>query len=122
MNPFSPGFVALVDDAKTRVRHIDAAELKRMLEAGEPIVLIDVREESEWEAGHAEGAIHLCKYTIERDIESRVPDHSAAILLYCGRGYLSALAADNLRKMGYEKVMSLDGGWRAYIRAGLPIE
>jgi rhodanese-related sulfurtransferase len=116
------GFLALVDDAKTRVKQIDIQEFRRMCETGERFVLIDVREDSEWAAGHAAGAVHLCKGVIERDIESRVPDHAAKLVLYCGGGFRSALAADNLLKMGYQNPISLDGGWRAYQGSGLPIE
>ncbi len=122
MKTHSPGFLALVSDAKSRIRTIDMEELKRMRESGQPFRLIDVREESEWAAGHAAGAIHLGKGIIERDIETAVPDHEATLVLYCGGGYRSALAADNLRKMGYRNVISLDGGWRAYRDSGLPVE
>jgi rhodanese-related sulfurtransferase len=93
-----------------------------MGETGEPFLLIDVREDSEWAAGHAAKAIHLCKGIIERDIETRVPDRNAKLVLYCGGGFRSALAADNLQKMGYKNPISLDGGWRAYQESGLPIE
>jgi rhodanese-related sulfurtransferase len=118
----SPGFLAIVNDAKTRVRQIDVHELRRMREAGEPLVLIDTREESEWAAGHVAGAVHLSKGIIERDIETAIPDHDARLVLYCGGGYRSALAADNLQKMGYRNVISLDGGWRALKESGLPLE
>jgi rhodanese-related sulfurtransferase len=118
----SPGFVALVDDAKSRIRQIDVAQYKRMREAGEPHLLIDTREESEWAAGHVAGAVHLSKGIIERDIETRVPDHSMTLVLYCGGGYRSALVADNLQKMGYANAISLDGGWRALKESGLELE
>jgi rhodanese-related sulfurtransferase len=118
----SPGFLAIVNDAKTRVRQIDVHELRRMREAGEPLVLIDTREESEWAAGHVAGAVHLSKGIIERDIETAIPDHDARLVLYCGGGYRSALAADNLQKMGYRNVISLDGGWHALKESGLPLE
>ncbi len=118
----NPGFLALVNDAKTRIRHIDVEEFKRMRESGEPFLLVDVREESEWAAGHAAGAVHIGKGVIERDIETKVPDPATTMVLYCGGGYRSALVADNLRKMGYRNAISLDGGWRAYQAAGLPAE
>jgi rhodanese-related sulfurtransferase len=118
----SPGFLKLVDDAKTRVRQIDIDELKRMRERGEEFALVDTREESEWAAAHAAGSIHLSKGIIERDIETKIPDPDATIVLYCGGGYRSALAADNLRKMGYRNAISLAGGWRAYKDSGLPVE
>lgn len=116
------GFLKLVDDAKTRIRQIDIREYARMKEEGEPHLLVDVREDSEWNAGHAVGAIHLSKGIIERDVESKVPDKTTRMVLYCGGGYRSALAADSLRQMGYTQAISLDGGWRAYQEAELPIE
>jgi rhodanese-related sulfurtransferase len=116
------GFLTLVNDAKSRVKEIGIDEFQRMRAAGEQFLLIDVREDSEWAAGHAAGATHLGKGIIERDIEQKVPDHSAKMVLYCGGGYRSALAADALGKMGYTNAISLDGGWRAYTGAELPIE
>ena len=116
------GFLALVADAKTRVQEITLDEYKAMAEKGEAGLLIDTREESEWAAGHAAGAIWLGKGIIERDIESKVPDHDQKMVLYCGGGYRSALAADALQKMGYTNVISLDGGWRAWTTAGMPVE
>ena len=118
----NPGFLALVNDAKSRVREVDIDQYKRMVAAGESHLLIDVREDSEWAAGHAAGALHLGKGIIERDIETKVPDKSTPMVLYCGGGYRSALAADALQKMGYSNVISLDGGWRAYQGANLPVE
>ncbi|MEP7364985.1 MAG: rhodanese-like domain-containing protein [Acidobacteriota bacterium] len=117
-----PGFLALVADAKTRVREITLDEYKTMAEKGEAGLLIDTREESEWAAGHAAGAIWLGKGIIERDIEQKVPDHDQKLVLYCGGGYRSALAADALQKMGYTNVISLDGGWRAWSNGGMPVE
>ena len=114
------GFLALVSDAKTRIKEINVEAYRKMATA-EPL-LIDVREESEWAAGHAKGAIHLGKGIIERDIERMVPDKETRIVLYCGGGYRSALAADSLGKMGYANVISLDGGWKAYSESGLPVE
>jgi rhodanese-related sulfurtransferase len=118
----SPGFLALVNDAKKRIREIDIEEYKRLREIGEPGQLVDVREDHEWQAAHAAGAIHLSKGVIERDIEKTIPDKSAKLVLYCGGGFRSALATDNLQKMGYTNVISLDGGWRAIEGSGLPLE
>jgi rhodanese-related sulfurtransferase len=118
----NPGFLALVNDAKTRIREIGMAEYRKMLAAGEPHLLVDVREESEWAAGHATGALHLGKGIIERDIEVEVPEKNTKLVLYCGGGFRSALVADALRKMGYGSAFSLDGGWRAYQASGLPVE
>jgi len=117
----SPGFLAIVDDAKSRIRQVDIDEYRRMLDAGEEHLLIDVREESEWAAGHAANAIHLGKGIIERDIEVRVPDKRTSLVLYCGGGYRSALASDALQRMGYTRVASLDGGWRAIEPSGIPL-
>lgn len=117
----STEFLKLVDDAKSRVREVNVAETQRKLETGRAI-LIDVREESEWEAGHARGAQHLGKGIIERDIEERVPDKSAELILYCGGGFRSALSADSLQKMGYTNVASMAGGWRAWQAGGAPVE
>jgi rhodanese-related sulfurtransferase len=117
----SPGFLKLVEDAKSRVREVSIDEARRKLATGKA-KLIDVREESEWEAGHARGAQHLGKGVIERDIEVRVPDKNAELILYCGGGFRSALATDNLQKMGYTNVHSLDGGWRAWQAAGAPVD
>ena len=114
----NPGFLALVKDAKSRIPEIDIAAYRKMPREGH--LLVDVREDQEWAAGHAAGAIHLSKGIIERDIETQVPDKSAKLVLYCGGGYRSALAADALRLMGYTDVISLDGGWRAWNEAGLP--
>jgi rhodanese-related sulfurtransferase len=116
----SPGFLKIVDDAKTRIREMSVDETRRKLEAGKAKV-VDVREESEWAAGHVRGAEHLGKGVIERDIESRIPDKSAEIILYCGGGFRAALSADNLQKMGYRNVASMAGGWRAWNEAGGPV-
>ena len=115
-------FLALVNDAKKRIKETNVADMKRRMDAGEKIVLVDVREESEWGQGHLPGAIHLGKGVIERDIEQRVPDTNAKIVLYCGGGFRSALTADNLQKMGYTNVESMDGGWKGWIGAGLPTQ
>jgi rhodanese-related sulfurtransferase len=114
--------MALVNDAKSRIREIDIEAYKRKAVSGESFLTIDVREESEWAAGHAAGAMHLGKGIIERDIEAKVARKDTPMVLYCGGGYRSALAADALQKMGYTDVVSLDGGWRAYQDAQLPIE
>ena len=111
----------LVQDAKGRVKEEDFRETKKRLDAGEKIVLIDTREESEWARGHIPGAVHLSKGIIERDIEKTVPDKDATVVLYCGGGFRSALAADNLQKMGYRNVISMDGGWRGWTEAGFPV-
>jgi len=116
------GFLAIVNDAKTRVKELDFREVKRRLDAGEKLTLVDVREDNEWARGHLPGAVHLGKGIIERDIEQTVPDKSATLVLYCGGGFRSALAADNLQKMGYTNCISMDGGWRAWTEAGYPIE
>lgn len=116
------GFLALVNDAKTRVQEISIQHYLEMASSGKPHLLVDVREEGEWGAGHAAGAIHLGKGVIERDIEAKVPDRDATIVLYCGGGFRSALAGDALLKMGYTGILSLDGGWRAIQASGLPLE
>ena len=118
----TPAFLALVRDSKQRVRETTIPELKKRLDAKEEFHLIDVREDHEWAAGHIPGAIHLSRGIIERDIESQIPDREAEILLYCGGGYRSALVADNLQKMGYKHVVSVDGGWRGWTGAGFPVE
>lgn len=112
------GFLKVVDDAKSRVREIDVAGALERQKAGAR--LIDVREDNEWERGHADGAEHLGRGIIERDIETAVPEHDAELILYCGGGYRSALAADNLQRMGYTNVYSLAGGWKAWKDAGAP--
>jgi rhodanese-related sulfurtransferase len=122
MKQHSPGFLAIAQDAKSRVHEIDIEEYKRLREAGEAGQLVDVREDHEWDAAHATEAIHLSKGIIERDIEKTFPDKSTRLVLYCGGGYRSALATDSLQKMGYSNILSLDGGWRAIEPSGLPIE
>ena len=116
----NPGFLGLVNDAKSRVKEVNIDEYKKMPKQGH--VLIDVREDSEWQDGHAAGAVHLGKGVIERDIEKAIPDKDATLVLYCGGGYRSALATDNIQKMGYRNVLSLDGGWRAIEASDLPLE
>jgi len=117
----SPRFERLVDDARTRVHEVDVHHVKWMLDNGEDFDLIDVREESEFAAGHLPRAIHLGKGVIERDIETKVPDLGRQLVLYCGGGYRSALAADAIQKMGYTNVISMDGGFRGWREAGYPL-
>jgi rhodanese-related sulfurtransferase len=116
----STQFLKLVQEAKKHVKETNVAEVKRRGDAGEKFLLVDVREDNEWARGHVTGAVHLSKGIIERDIEQRVPDTSAKIILYCGGGFRSALAAENLQKMGYTNVESMDGGWKGWVEAGLP--
>jgi rhodanese-related sulfurtransferase len=118
----NPRFLEIVNDAKSRVKEIDIEGYRRMMKSGEPHMLVDVREDNEWAAGHAAGAVHLGKGIIERDIEAKAPAKDTTLVLYCGGGFRSALAADNLQKMGYTKAISLDGGWKAWQQAGLPVE
>jgi rhodanese-related sulfurtransferase len=115
-------FLALVLDAKSRVQETTVAEVKERLDRGERLTIIDVREESEWDQGHVPGAIHLSKGIIERDVERMFPDPGTEFILYCGGGYRSALAADNLTKMGYTRAISMDGGMRGWREAGLDVE
>jgi rhodanese-related sulfurtransferase len=118
----SAGFLAIVEDAKKRIKEIDIAGYKQLLAAGEAGQLVDVREEHEYAAAHAAGAMHLSKGIIERDIETTFPDKGTRLVLYCGGGYRSALATDNIQKMGYRNVLSLDGGWRAIEASDLPLD
>jgi rhodanese-related sulfurtransferase len=118
----SPGFLTLVNDAKSRIRETDVAGYKEMLARGETPVLVDVREDHEYNAAHVKGAVHLSKGIIELDIEARYPDKETTLVLYCGGGFRSALSADALVKMGYANAISLDGGWRALKESGLPLE
>jgi rhodanese-related sulfurtransferase len=116
----SAQFLKLVQDAKSRVKETNFADVKRRMDAGEKFILVDVREDNEWAQGHLPGAVHLGKGIIERDIEQQVPDTGAKLILYCGGGFRSALAGDNLQKMGYTNVESMDGGWKGWLSAGLP--
>jgi rhodanese-related sulfurtransferase len=120
--PHNQGFLKLVNDAKARVREIDMEGYRAMVSAKEPHVLVDTREESEWAAGHVKGAVHMSKGVIERDIETKVPDKTTKLVLYCGGGFRSALVADNLEKMGYTNAISLDGGWRVLKDSGMEVE
>ena len=116
------GFLNIVNDAKTRVREVSVAETQQRIRDNPEAKLIDVREDNEWNAAHAAGAMHLGKGIIERDIETTVPDKDTELILYCGGGYRSALATDSLQKMGYRNVWSMAGGWRAWQEANAPIE
>ncbi|HUQ21053.1 MAG TPA: rhodanese-like domain-containing protein [Gemmatimonadaceae bacterium] len=117
----SPGFLAIVEDAKSRIQEISIDETRERLKSG-TARLIDVREDHEWEEARIEGAEHLGKGIIERDIETVVPDTTSELILYCGGGFRAALVADVLHKMGYTNVKSMSGGWRAWLEAGGPIE
>ncbi len=117
----APGFLKIVADAKTRVKECTVPDVQARLAAGEKLTLVDVREESEYAAGHVPGAIHIGKGVMERDVEAKIPDPATEIILYCGGGFRSALAADNLQKMGYTNVISMDGGWRDWTARGLPV-
>jgi rhodanese-related sulfurtransferase len=117
----SPRFLQIVDDARKRVRENTVDQVKARLDRGEKFLLVDVREESEFAKDHLPGAIHLGKGVIERDVEVRVPEFNAPVVLYCGGGYRSALAADNLQKMGYTNVISMDGGIRVWREKGYPL-
>lgn len=117
----SEGFLKIVTDAKQRVREVTTSEVKSKLDRQEKVLIIDVREESEFAKDHLPGAIHLGKGVIERDIEERIPDHNASLILYCGGGFRSALAADNIQQMGYRNVLSMDGGMREWREKGYPV-
>jgi rhodanese-related sulfurtransferase len=116
------GFLTVVNDAKTRIKEVSVAEIRARLAANPDALLIDVREDNEWQAGHAKDAEHLGKGIIERDIETIVPAKSTELILYCGGGYRSALASDALQKMGYTNVWSMAGGWKAWKESGAPVE
>jgi rhodanese-related sulfurtransferase len=117
----SPAFLKLVQDAKTRIKECAVADVKARLDRGEKFTLVDVREESEWAKDHLPGAVHIGKGVLERDIEAKVPDRGTPLVLYCGGGFRSALAADNLQKMGYTNVISMDGGIRVWREKGYPL-
>src|SRR4051794_9543628 len=117
----SPRFLKIVEDAKGRVRELTVEQVKAKLDRGEKFHLVDVREESEYAKDHLPGAVHLGKGVIERDVEARIPDTGAEVVLYCGGGFRSALAADNLQKMGYTNVLSMDGGIRGWRERGYPL-
>ena len=117
----SPRFLKIVDDAKSRIKETDVDEVKERLDRGDKFLLVDVREESEFAKDHLPGAIYLGKGVIERDIEGRVPDLNTPMVLYCGGGFRSAMAADNLQKMGYTNVISMDGGVRGWREKNFPM-
>jgi len=117
----SEGFLKVVNDAKSRIREVSVDETRERMQADKSVRLIDVREDNEWEAAHAAGAEHLGKGIIERDIEAEVPDKTTELVLYCGGGYRSALAADVLQQMGYTNVFSMAGGWKAWKDSGAPV-
>ena len=114
-------FLKIVDEAKARVQEISVSETRKRLDTQPDLIFVDIREDHEWAKGHAKGAIHLGKGIIERDIEKLVPDPNAEIVLYCGGGYRSALAADALQKMGYQQVFSMTGGYRDWVNSGQPV-
>lgn len=118
----SPEFLKIVDDAKSRIKETNVAAVLARLKKGEKLLLVDVREDGEWAKGRVSGAVHLGKGIIERDIEAAILDKDAEVILYCGGGFRSALSADNLQKMGYRNVVSMDGGWRGWLDAGGPVE
>ena len=118
----SPQFLKLVNEAKRHVKETNVEDVKRRMENGEKFLLVDVREDNEWEKGHVPGAVHMGKGVIERDIEVQVPEATTKMILYCGGGFRSALVAENLQKMGYTNVESMDGGWRGWVAAGLPAQ
>ncbi|HEU5022795.1 MAG TPA: rhodanese-like domain-containing protein [Bryobacteraceae bacterium] len=122
MKHHSPGFLKLVNDAKANVKETDIEGYRQMVARGEKHLLVDTREDNEFAAGHVQGAVHLSRGIIERDIEEKYPDKSTQMVLYCGGGFRSALVAESLQKMGYTNVISLDGGWRALKESGLPLE
>jgi rhodanese-related sulfurtransferase len=116
-----PRFLKIVDDAKSRVRETTVDEVKARIDRGDKFLLVDVREESEWQKDHLPGAMHMSKGVIERDVEQKVPDLNTEMILYCGGGFRSALAADNLQKMGYKNVISMDGGIRGWREKNYPL-
>ena len=118
----SEGFLKIVNDAKTRIKEVTVDQTRARLAGNRDALLIDVREDHEWDDAHAAGAIHLGKGIIERDVEMTVPDKATEVILYCGGGYRSALAADVLQSMGYTNVWSMAGGWKAWKESGAPVE
>ena len=123
MAKHSPGFLKIVNEVKPRIKETNVEEVKRRMDRGDPkFKLVDVREDSEFAAGHIPGAVHISKGVIERDIETKVPDPAQEIILYCGGGFRSALAADNLQRMGYTNVLSMEGGWRGWTEKGHAVE
>ena len=117
----APGFLAIVNDSKNRIHETNVSEVKKKMDRGDSFYLVDVREDREWDENHLPNSIHLGKGIIERDVEKTIPDPGAEIILYCGGGFRSALAADNLQKMGYTNVWSMDGGFKGWVSAGYPL-
>ncbi|MEA3246814.1 MAG: rhodanese-like domain-containing protein [Gemmatimonadota bacterium] len=118
----APGFLKIVDDARAGVREVTIDEARARVEAGAGVHLVDIREDREWALGHIAGAVHIGKGVIERDVEGKIADKDAEVILYCGGGYRSVLAAEALQKMGYTNVASMAGGWRAWAGAGYPVD
>jgi rhodanese-related sulfurtransferase len=116
----SPQFLKLVNEAKPRIRETNIADVKKRMDSGEKFLLVDVREDNEWAKGHIPSAVHMSRGIIERDIVAKLPEPATKMILYCGGGFRSALVAENLQKMGYTNVESMDGGWRGWLEAGLP--
>jgi rhodanese-related sulfurtransferase len=116
----APQFLKLVNEAKKKIKETNVADVKHRIDAGEKFILVDTREDTEWASGHIPGAVHMGRGIIERDIETQVPDTGTKMILYCGGGFRSALVAENLQKMGYTNVESMDGGWKGWLGAGLP--
>ena len=116
------GFLNLVQEAKRKIRETTPDVVRHRQQAGEEFLLVDVREDNEWQAGHAAGAIHVGKGVLERDVERLIPDRDTEIVLYCGGGYRSALAAETLQRMGYSNVISMDGGWKKWVAMGYPTQ
>lgn len=118
----NPRFLAFVNEVRQRVNEVDVQQVKRWMEQNRPFVLVDVREESEWAKGHLPSAQYLGRGILERDIETRYPELDTPLVLYCGGGFRSVLAADNLQQMGYRDVISMDGGYRGWLDANFPVE
>lgn len=118
----SEGFLKMVNEAKAQIKELSTDDVHAMQEKQQDFYLVDTREDKEWEAGHIQGAVHIGKGVIERDIEKKIPDHSAQVVLYCGGGFRSAIAAESLQKMGYTNVFSMDGGWREWCEKKYPVE
>jgi len=116
----APQFLKLVNEAKKKIKETNVSDVKRRMDAGEKLILVDTREDAEWANGHIAGAVHMGRGVIERDIEARVPHTGTKLILYCGGGFRSALAAESLQKMGYSNVESMDGGWKGWLEAGFP--
>jgi rhodanese-related sulfurtransferase len=116
----APKFLKLVNEARKKIKETNVADVKRRIDAGEKFLLVDTREDNEWANGHLPGAVHMSRGIIERDIEAQISDINTKLILYCGGGFRSVLVAENLQKMGYHNVESMDGGWKGWLQAGLP--